>query len=860
MAPSSSTGNAAFAQQGTLDWTALSRSSFTFSVEVMSRFSKAGVEMITCAMSQAMYAHFNVPPEGQKRVTDAISKLKAYSSYGQVLWFGFGVKHIVRSLCETKQGATCAALCAYLRVSYSTEMSARVLSVLCDQLLPSAGLSPALPQWAALIDVCSGALSPSKFPTMVDGFCRLAFADPQPHLHYHKATTVDALAYALVELSKVSSGSVSSITFEGGYDCGWIAAVAEWLLCLKVKVLTEDGNCLYWQDSSHTNGSAQVIIIFNTRSHTPDLAETKELRVVNRTVRLPCNGKVKFFRRSGDEDGELFGMGRSSWSTILGDTFGSTFKLLLSPNIIEHLAKLLLSGATAPHSFGCLAFSNRFRSELMHPWMRSFSSPAASGERTFFLALANRLPELTPLLDALGHLERSTSASAGPEGSQLWNFCDCDSCSRGTARMPTTIVTTKICLHQLGLTLMTLIWLLPRINVDETIQPAPSGLLMLYNDVMTHVSDYHFKSKHPFFPNKILCERIGWHADLDTNYRRILELFTGLPCRKSICKFGAASAICHGGVCIWLPALKNPLYYPHKQMRLRVTPGSVSFRDRLYRKVVDMEESEISAYSASIMPWIAAHGTSRVSTLIIRETWDASQLEACIELSSGKTSSAFNTYLNHLEVERPRLLPSELRLQIRKLYGTLLHRIIYGTCAVDLGRARFQGRSKPDLTTWERPCPSLALRLESTTSPKRSYNYPEAGEWVVVVADMNGVVPRLQCIRGDFSLLYYLMSLEFSDSLEPAYLLSFDGCIRCLAHEFCFNKARYYGSSQIDIHTISDNECKHWSARMGGNLPEDQSDPHPVLNSDTRYQLDETAASTSSLDDDILEGDSTTTR
>lgn len=109
VAQSSSTGSAPFAQQGTVDWTAISRSTFTFSVEVMSRFSKAGVEMITCAMGQAMCSQFNVPPEGQKRITDAISKLKAYSSYGQVLWFGFGVKHIVRSLCETKQGATYAA-------------------------------------------------------------------------------------------------------------------------------------------------------------------------------------------------------------------------------------------------------------------------------------------------------------------------------------------------------------------------------------------------------------------------------------------------------------------------------------------------------------------------------------------------------------------------------------------------------------------------------------------------------------------------------------------------------------------------------------------------------------------------------
>lgn len=49
--------------------------------------------MITCAPGQALCSRINVPAEGQKRVADAIPKLKAYSSYGQVLWFRFGIKH-----------------------------------------------------------------------------------------------------------------------------------------------------------------------------------------------------------------------------------------------------------------------------------------------------------------------------------------------------------------------------------------------------------------------------------------------------------------------------------------------------------------------------------------------------------------------------------------------------------------------------------------------------------------------------------------------------------------------------------------------------------------------------------------------
>ena len=805
---SSGTGNAAFAQQGTVDWTAFYASTFTFSVEMLSRFSKAGVEMITCAMGQAVGSQFNVPPEGEKRVTDAISKLKAYSSYGKVLWFGFGVKHIVRSLCEIKQGTICAALCACLRVSYSTEMSARVMSVLCDQLLSSKGVSPALPQWAALIDVCSGALSPSKFPVMVDGFCRLALANPRPRYGQYKATTVDALAQALAELSKVSKGSVSSITFEGGYDCGWIAAVAEWLLCLKVKVLTEEGSCLYWQD---TNESAQVIILFKTSTCDLTIDEIMQLRVVNRSFCLPSNENVDYFRRSGGDVGEPFGMGRSTWSTILEDTFGSAFKVLLSPNIIELFAKKLLSDVMASGSeYPMVSSYNPW--EVIHPWMGSFSRPAANRERAFFLTVASRLPELSPLLEALDQLERSAGAAAGPEGSELWDFCNCDLCKPNRlnepAHVPPGQVSHEICLHHLGLTLIALIWLLARINVDETLQPAPTGLLMLYD----YVEDHGFENL-----NRNLCKNISWDVDLNTTYQRTFELFTGLPSQKAVYKLGATSAICRGGICICFSTLENPLYDPLKQIRLRVIPGRVSFRDRLYTEIVDMEESEPPDSVPSVMRLIAAHGTRRVSMFMVRETFDASQLEAWIALRSGKSSSAFNTYLDHHGVERPRSLPSELGLQIRKVYGNLHRTIYHGTCEFNRGRARSQGLPRPDLTTWERPCPSLALVLESPAPPKRSYDYPEAGEWVVVTRENGIPAPTIRLFRGDFTLLYSIIGL--SEGSAAAYLSLFDGCIRCLASSFATREGLPVGKCQIEIHTITEKECTYWSAKLEGILP-----------------------------------------
>ena len=155
--PSGGSSNSnAFAQQGTVDWTMLSGSTVNFTVEVLARLSKAGVELITVAVGQAMFTGFNLDPDGQKRFSDALSRLKAFSSYGSVLWFGFGVKHIVRTLSETEQGATCAAICACLSLSYNNFFCSKVLKSLADQQRAPNSLMPSLSQWAALVNICSG--------------------------------------------------------------------------------------------------------------------------------------------------------------------------------------------------------------------------------------------------------------------------------------------------------------------------------------------------------------------------------------------------------------------------------------------------------------------------------------------------------------------------------------------------------------------------------------------------------------------------------------------------------------------------------------------------------------------------------
>jgi len=87
--PRNLTGDGSFIQQGSLDWVALSKSSLNATVEVLERISKAVIDILTVAVVQSLCAKFRLPLDAQQRLNDALSKLKAFSSYGNIIWFGF---------------------------------------------------------------------------------------------------------------------------------------------------------------------------------------------------------------------------------------------------------------------------------------------------------------------------------------------------------------------------------------------------------------------------------------------------------------------------------------------------------------------------------------------------------------------------------------------------------------------------------------------------------------------------------------------------------------------------------------------------------------------------------------------------
>lgn len=57
-----------------------------------------------------MYRMFAFNPVGQERVSFAITQMKKYGSQGNIIWVGYGIKHIVTKLAESEEGLALVAL------------------------------------------------------------------------------------------------------------------------------------------------------------------------------------------------------------------------------------------------------------------------------------------------------------------------------------------------------------------------------------------------------------------------------------------------------------------------------------------------------------------------------------------------------------------------------------------------------------------------------------------------------------------------------------------------------------------------------------------------------------------------------
>lgn len=563
-----------FQQQGTVDWVELSGRSVQFSVAVLARLSKAGIDPFTLQVGRAICTNFSLHPIAQGRISDAILALKKFGSYGDIIWFGFGVKHVVTDLAETEEGLTLVAVCAALSTTYDSLYGARVLRELCGLCKAPQSFSPAIRQWKLLVELRAGILTSGHFALVLDGFRRLVSGGRNaPDLEPNRCpTTYSALAEAILTIAQVTTKRLASATLAGGLDCMWLAAVAEWVFSLDVVIYDSAGVPLYRSRSLDQQPPQVTVVYLAKRTGWEDQS------FVSEKTSLIRSGRTLFVREDEDSLGDLrFFKWRSSWSTILHDTFhGSVDKLLTGDNAYHFGLYLycvsMIQEPDLRHKSDYDTPKNAahlFSRNLVDPLL--WTQENSRGQK-FLLFASERLPELARCLE---HdfssipqdkvFRHGLAARRRIEGKCGDHPVDADQHASGC-----------VCLAKLAEVIVLFLWIILVSDIDEDIAPSVTGLSNLYR-----------------WLNKASVKENDGIMNCDCGQARqtalVFYVLSGLTIdsQEQISTPSTSNylAMAGAGICVYRQALTDPNLPPDSISRFRVVPGYISHAGVIFKRI-----------------------------------------------------------------------------------------------------------------------------------------------------------------------------------------------------------------------------------------------------------------------------------
>ncbi|KAF2193192.1 hypothetical protein K469DRAFT_745524 [Zopfia rhizophila CBS 207.26] len=322
-------GRNALPQTGVWNMLDLAKIPVQTTLGVLSRYSAARVDPYTALVGEVMCERFQLTKEGRKRVRTAVGSLKTVGSIGNILQFGFGIEDVVRKMAQAERGCVCLALCAALKECYTDYIAVEILLEMVRLLKADGQYMPSSQSREDLLYVCAGTLSASKFPYLAEHLMRLqenehrlgAFQGLRPTpKSVRGCSKPKAIAESLLALARISSGDIHAITIYGGSDTGWLAAIAEWLLDLKISIRSSDGRLLY------SNGEAESIQL-NVITKAPPGQITPE--VLRTETTLVLDDIYKLFEKEGRSLDAAIVSGRLDWKDLLSSAFLSDFKNLM---------------------------------------------------------------------------------------------------------------------------------------------------------------------------------------------------------------------------------------------------------------------------------------------------------------------------------------------------------------------------------------------------------------------------------------------------------------------------------------------------------------------------------------------------
>ena len=562
-----------FAQQGTVDWVSLGQTQFSASIAVLGRLSSAGVEPLTVAVGQAICSRIPLGIHGEKVLAEAMSGLRACSSFGDVIWFGVGVRHILRSLVETSQGASLVALCSGLSEGHNVSTSALVLYEMAKQFGSPRDLSPSFKQWEALVKVCSSVFSQSTLGLRIHQLLKLG-----GYIGANKAEGAghpQDMAEVLLAVGRVASGSLKEISIRGGPGCSWVAAFADQILGLKVAVRSDEGAML-WMNYDGSIDQGHISLQFCNREPTEAIS---------------CVGRI-FYVRHGDEfiqqcfqdptdlnylrmESTPFLGGRVQWDSMFSETFGRDFENLINlspipgPSIIstpeDIFARLFIAGA----AFFVFHTTEACRyKDIMEFVLSAMSSiPELRPCKHKLLDPAIQLKVSAMSLDQLSDEYKHVRAILARDSSDVY---------QQHRRRP-------FCLARITETIVIMSYLLGRLTLEGSLLPKWSGILKIYNDIPRNSDrlvdgSKSFRLQAQLYPEESI-------KTLSFQFSKYVSIFSGEPAPFSM--GGSTSALSDGRVYCFIDTLQSLSDSFEKASVIHVGAGSIQAGNRLHERVHD---------------------------------------------------------------------------------------------------------------------------------------------------------------------------------------------------------------------------------------------------------------------------------
>ena len=347
-----------FTQTGSWSMLDIAKLTVQLPVGMISKYAAGRVNTHTVLVAEAMGMTFRMGQKGRANMEQAISKLSAVSTLGNSLSIGFGIEDFTRDMVKSEAGAMQMGLCAALKECYSHDVAIEVLLEYARQTKADGQWMPSNMEWRNLLDACAGCLAASDFALRAEHLMQLAkgerrlgaFGSLEAMPKKRRGCSAPkSIADALSALARLSNGRMASISLAGGPDAGWLAAVAEWFLDFKIKIIDgQSQETLYMNHVDDQN--TQVTIVYSSQlmqdsgAPTPayvgrdvDLSSsvsrpntsTGKVSVRDKTYNISLEDLGKSFLKDDLDYNAHVVSGRLPWKSALRLAFGSDFERLM---------------------------------------------------------------------------------------------------------------------------------------------------------------------------------------------------------------------------------------------------------------------------------------------------------------------------------------------------------------------------------------------------------------------------------------------------------------------------------------------------------------------------------------------------